>query len=572
MKKLILLLPILFLISCQNEKESHSSDPVNINIRLTEDPYQISPYFSPTQISREIYQYIYLQVADYHPETMEVIPVLIENIPIGYETTYQDEVVVAYDIKIRPEAIWSDGKPILARDYILALNMINHPSSKARAWKPYFNFLKGAELDQEDDKTCTVFYDKDYMLSLESCLNVIPLPHHIYDPNLSIVNLDLKLIKVDGYEPDTVENKIIENINASDKEKLNLVQSGPYILSSFQDDQYYILDKIPNYWGERISDIPALQSEVNKMTFKIVPDELGALTLAKEGKIDIMSFASGQSFLDLKNDEVFSKEWSFHIPQLMRYYYVSINNQHPILSDPQVRNALSRLVDVDDMIETLEKGLGKRLIGPILPSKSYYNDDLPPIAYDVEEANRILDASGWRKKNGDGIRVKQIEGKELPLKLELIQTGSELGKNVALLIQESCTKAGIQIELITKKSSLMRKENLTNFNYDLILLVAGLDSGSYDPYRRWHSDNIANNKGNFVGYSNPVVDKEISELRLQRNPAERVQNYLNIQQEIYKDQPIIFLYSPLDKIIINKKFKAITTPKRPGYMANTFQS
>ncbi len=571
MKKLLLLLPFLFIISCQNEKETHSTEPVNISIRLKGDPYQVNPYFSPTSLGREIFQYIYLQVADYHPETMEVVPVLIETIPVGYETTYQNEIVVAYDIKIRPEATWSDGKPILAKDYILALNMINHPSSKARAWKPYFNFLKGAALNK-DNKKCTVFYDKDYMLSLESCLNVIPLPHHIYDPELDIVNLDLKRIKAEGYEPDTIENKIIEKINASDKEKLNLVQSGPYKLSSFQDDQYYILDRIPDYWGETINDIPALRSEVDKMTFKIVPDELGALTLAKEGKIDIMSFASGQSFIELKDDAAFSEEWSFHIPQLMRYYYVAINNQHPILSDPQVRNALSRLIDVDDMIETLEKGLGKRLIGPILPSKSYYNDDLPPIPYDVDEANKILDEAGWSKKDGDGIRVKQLEGKTLPLKLELIQTGSELGKNVALLIQESCAKAGIQVDLITKKSSLMRKENLTNFNYDLILLIAGLDSGSYDPYRRWHSDNIADNKGNFVGYSNPIVDKEISELRLKRNSSDRIQNYLKMQEEIYKDQPIIFLYSPLDKIIINKKFKAITTPKRPGYMANTFQS
>lgn len=571
MKKFLLLLPLLFIISCQNEKASQS-EPVNVNIRLTGDPHQVNPYFSPTALGREIFQYIYLQVADYHPETMEVVPILIENIPEGYETNYKNEEVVAYDINIRKEATWSDGKPILAQDYILALNMINHPSSLARAWKPYFNFLKGVELNSQDNKKCTVFYDKDYMLSLESCLNVIPLPHHIYDPGQKIIDLDIRTIKSDGYESDTLENAIIEKINASDKVKLGLVQSGPYKLTSYQDEQYYILEKIPDYWGAKINNIPALQSEPDKLTFHIVPDELGALTLAKEGKIDVMSFASGQSFIDLQDDDAFTKDWSFHIPQLMRYYYVSINNKHPILSDRLVRNAISHIIDIDDIIQTLEKGLGKRLIGPILPSKSSYNNKLQPIAFDVEKANKLLDKAGWTTKNDEGIRVKKIEGKELPLKLELIQTGSNLGKNVALLIQESCSKAGIQIDLITKKSSLMRKENLVNFNYDLILLVAGLDSGAYDPYRRWHSDNIVDNKGNFVGYSNPIVDEEISELRLKRDADDRIQNYLKIQEEIYKDQPIIFLYSPLDKIIINKKFKAITTPKRPGYMANTFES
>ena len=571
MRKIIIFFCCCAFFACKQDTGT-SSELTDINIRLAKDPVQVNPYFSPTSAGREIFQYIFLQVADIHPETLELCPVLLTQIPKGYETEYKGEEVIAYDLNFRKEATWSDGQPITAQDYLLALNMVIHPESKALAWKPYFNFIKGAKEYGDNEKMLTVYYDKDYMLSLESCLNIIPLPAHIYDPNRVIAKLDLSQLKEASYKSDSLHSKIINTLNQTDKEKTGVVQSGPYKLKSYQDDQYYILEKVDNYWGSQLTDIPMLETRINTITFKVVPDEVSALTMAKDGQLDVMNLSDGKSFLELRDDPDLSQKWAFHTPQLMRYYYVAMNNKHVLLKDPKIRNALSRLVDIDDMIESLEGGLGKRLIGPFHPSKTYYNDNLKPIGFNVDAANSILDKAGWTSRNEEGIRQKNMDGEVQPLSLDLIQTGSSLGKNVSLLIQESFAKAGIKINIVTKKSALMRKENLSNFNYDLILLVAGLDTAADDPYRRWHSDNTLDNKGNYIGYSSATVDKEIESLRLQKSAAAREPYYLKIQEEIYKDQPIIFLYSPLNKIIINKKFKAVTTSKRPGYLANTMSS
>jgi len=39
---------------------------------------------------------------------------------------------------------------------------------------------------------------------------------------------------------------------------------------------------------------------------------------------------------------------------------------------------------------------------------------------------------------------------------------------------------------------------------------------------------------------------------------------------MYEDQPVIWLYCPRQKIIVDADLDAKQTSKRPGYLANTF--
>jgi len=158
-----------------------------------------------------------------------------------------------------------------------------------------------------------------------------------------------------------------------------------------------------------------------------------------------------------------------------------------------------------------------------------------------------------------------------PLDLDILITGSALSKNISLLLQEAGAKIGVKINLVSKNWSLIKKENLENFNFDLAMLVIITDEAPDDPYGRWHSDNMVVGKMNLVGYHNPEVDALIETLRKTIDPKARKEIYFDIQKRMHDDQPVIFLYCPLNKTIINNKFNAVTTAKRPGYMANTFK-
>ncbi len=569
MRTLVLLLSLSILFSC-NEGTTTNQD-FELNVRIEKDPGQINPFYATTSIGREIYQYIFVPLADFHPESLELFPVLIEEIPEAYDTVVGEESYIAYDIKFREEAKWSDGADLTNRDYLFTIQMIKHPDSKITAWKPYFEFLKAVELDADDENSFTVFFDPDYMLSKEVALTGFLMPSHIYDSE-SLLFAKGNAIIADGYEnSDTMETQLVESVNATVNDKLDVVQLGPYYLSDFQTDEYVILKKREDYWATDIEDNPYLIQGPSSMIFRIVPDEVSATNMAKEGRLDFLSLRSADRFLELKDDSVFSANWNFHTPQIMRYYYLAMNNTAPYLSDVKVRQALTHLTDVDDFINNIEGGLGTRTIGHFNPSKPYYNNNLAPRAYDIEKATSLLNEAGWSDSDGNGILDRTIKGNQEELTLELLITGSELSRKIALLFQESCIKAGVKVEIATKKTSLMRKENIGIYNYDMAALAATQDAAPDDPYSRWHSDNAKPGTRNETAYNNERADVLIENIRNTRSSDERKAHYMEFQEILYDDCPVIFLYCPNMKILTSSRLKASTSSKRPGYLANTFE-
>jgi len=63
----------------------------------------------------------------------------------------------------------------------------------------------------------------------------------------------------------------------------------------------------------------------------------------------------------------------------------------------------------------------------------------------------------------------------------------------------------------------------------------------------------------------------IEKIRTTQNREIRYQAYKDLQAVFVEEQPVIFLYCPLQKFIVNNRLDAITTAKRPGFMANTFK-
>jgi len=569
MKYTLFLFLSVFMVSCNQEKgNAESEESFNCNLRISKDPGRINPFFAPTSAGREIFQYIFLPLADFHPDDLELEPILITKIPeTKYEIDDDGNKLVAYDIEFRKDAQWSDGKTITNRDYLFTVQAIKHPLSKALAWKSYFDFIVDVKLDSTNNKKLTVYMDGDYMLSKETALTTCIMPAHVFDPENKMKNLSVKLL-LDDYEPvDTTINNLIENINNSMNDKTNVVQIGPYKLIDYQTDLYVVLEKVKDYWGAEYKDNPYLQAYPEQLIFNVVPDEVTAITMAKESKLDFVSMRQSNTFLELKEDTAFNKNWSFHVPQIMMFYYIAINNKSKVLSDKTVRKALAYLADVDDYIENIDGGLGVRTSGYFHPTKSYYNESLPLIEYNPEKAKELLNDAGWRDTNGNGILDKG--GKEL--ELDILITGSQLSKNIALLFQESAKAAGIKVGITAKKSSVMRKENLYVFNYDLAALAISNDAAPDDPFNRWHSENAVPGGKNTIGYSNPKSDKLIEQIRLTNDVDKRKDLFLELQEIMYEDQPAIYLYCPLQKIIINNKFDATTTAKRPGYKANTFK-
>ncbi len=78
-----------------------------------------------------------------------------------------------------------------------------------------------------------------------------------------------------------------------------------------------------------------------------------------------------------------------------------------LIRNKDVRIALSLGIDREEIIDIVYQGVGEPWqIGP-LPQHVLYNEQLGRqyTDYDPKRANELLDAAGYDKKNGDGIRL-----------------------------------------------------------------------------------------------------------------------------------------------------------------------
>ncbi|HEB62247.1 MAG TPA: hypothetical protein ENI82_03750 [Bacteroidetes bacterium] len=578
----ILIIAIIVLIAYNlipgsKNKSAVQSNVFSVRIGLLREPRALCPVKRNGNIERQVNQYTFIQAADYNPFTLQNTPVFIENIPKEisidsgkYANTFR------YDLTFRKEAKWDDGSEITGFDQLFFIKMILNPMVEIHpAVRNLYKKVKGIEIDKENPKKISIYTDKNYMLSRELVTNMEIFPEYFYDPGKIMRKINFETFldeKKLSAVLDTLpgSKKFAEKINSAYFMREHISGQGPYYLADWEANSFIRLKRKDNYWGEKFTGIPYLQNNPKEIIFKIIADKTTSLTELKNGNIDVLQSVPGNDFKKMKNDSVYSNKFDFHNPLSMQFYYVIINNRNPVLKDKNIRKALAYLTDVDFLIKTFGTGGEKRLTSPVHPSKPYYYKKLKPVKFDIVKAKELLNKSGWKDTDNNGILDKIVNGKRTELNLTFVAKGNGLGKNIGLLMQENAKKAGISIEVISKSSKEFRNI-LKKREFDLVPSVISEDLADVDPYWDWHSDNIGPGGSNISGFSDDKCDSIIREIRNTRDIELRRNFYKILQILIYEKQPVIFLYVPTNNIIINKKFKAKTSIKRPGYFANTFE-
>jgi len=134
----------------------------------------------------------------------------------------------------------------------------------------------------------------------------------------------------------------------------------------------------------------------------------------------------------------------------------SAKTMHPVLTDPAVRQALNLLVDRGSVQEQIYGRTGIATAN-FLNAPSKFVSKATKWEFNVDKANQILEAAGW-KKGADGIRAK--DGKKLKF---LYQTSinAPRQKNQAI-VKQAAAKAGVELELKSVTASVFFSSDVAN--------------------------------------------------------------------------------------------------------------
>jgi len=563
----LFLIPIIFLTSCRNEVPT-STDTVNIAI--DESPETLFPLLAKSTIAGQISSKIYLPMADFNPATLELEPVLLEDIP----QPVVDSTGETYTFRLDNKASWSDGRPVTANDVLFTLKLIANPFKNFGSVRSTLANI--TELDAPDPtaKNFTVVFNGSYHLDIEAFTNLPLLPAHVLDPNNEMAKYSWDAL-IHYQDSLNTKKDSIALVNLANQvafledDFTRHVGTGPYQVTEWIPNQRLTLTRLNNYWGEKSAssniDLKAYPSQIN---YLILPEQSTALAALKDGQVNILPDVDEETIDMIKKDPILAKNFNIISSDVLQYYYIGMNNEGALLKDLAVRSALAHLVNVNQIIQSLMGGNAERVTSPVLHQKPYYVKDLQPVEYDPDKAASLLDEAGYQDRNNDGTRVKIIDGKPQKLSFSIMTTGKQLGKDVATLLKNEAQKVGIEIRIEVMDFPKML-ERIKSGKYDLANLVVKQFPGLDDPYIGWNSANAYGKGSNYSNVNDPEIDRITEAIRTTHSVNNRQQLYRDFQRRIVEIQPVIFLFSPKNNIVIKDGMTIVTSARRPGYFENT---
>jgi peptide/nickel transport system substrate-binding protein len=239
----------------------------------------------------------------------------------------------------------------------------------------------------------------------------------------------------------------------------------------------------------------------------------------------------------------------------------SIKKPHPFLTDPAVRQALNLLVDRASVQEQIY-GRSGRTSANFLNAPSRFFSKNTRWEFNIEKANQILEAGGW-KRGPDGIRAK--DGKKLKLVYQT-SINAPRQKNQQI-VKQAAAKAGIEIEIKSVVASVYFSSDPANpdtyrhFYTDLQMYTTTM--GAPDPQtfmRQFLSSEIASKENKWQGRNIPrwrnqeydkLFDASLSEL----DPVKRAAQFIRMNDLVIENVVVIPVLWRLTQSAISLKLK-----------------
>jgi peptide/nickel transport system substrate-binding protein len=453
-----------------------------------------------------VLRYLYDPMIDYDVNG-NLVPVLAAELP----TVSPDHLRIT--LKLRPDAHWSDGVPITAKDVKFTLDKVRDPKIPAINKSPYYEKLD--HLEVVDDHTVTFVWKEAFAPAIYAITQLWPIPEHIYGQGDFLTN------------------------PANRKP----VGSGPFKLDEWVSSQYISLVRDPNYWGEK--------AHLDRVIFKVVEDDAVALNMLKAGELDEMRATQGQweKQMDDPDFKEHFRKVDYYFPG---YNFVAWNCRSAWFSDKRVRKAMTLLFDRESVNTKIYSGYARLVSGPFYINSWAYDKTVKPLPFDPAAARQLLAAAGWKDTDHDGILDKN--GKKFEFEMNVI-AGSNPAAQFSQLLQEECGKAGIRINIRSLEgSSFFDRVDKGDFDAAMLGWRLDFDPDCFDTF----DSSMTPPKGlNHNWYSNPQVDSLLVLGRKEFDQNKRAAIYHKVHQLIAEDQPYTFVNAVPDKRPIARKIQGI---------------
>ena len=316
---------------------------------------------------------------------------------------------------------------------------------------------------------------------------------------------------------------------AGDEITLHPIGSGPFRFVSAETDREVILERNPEYWGDKAS--------LSRVRFAVVPDSTTRALELRKGSGDVaINSLTPDTIQTLAREPNLLVERS----EGTRLAYLGFNVRDPILKDARVRQAIAYALDRRPMIDYLWAGEAKPARS-VLPTQSWaYNGDVPAYDHDPTRANELLDAAGYPRVNGTRFHITMKTSTDENTRLMVAVMQQQL-REVGIALDIRSFEFATFFSDVTHGAFQMYGLRWIGGNEDPDIFEYAFDSAKFPP-----------NGANRSYYSNPKVDGLVEKARREIDPNVRKALYAEVQRIVSNDLPYINLWY-LDNVVVHTR-------------------
>ena len=435
----------------------------------------------------------------------EPIPGMAES----YETSADG---LVWTFHIRPKAVWSDGVPVTAGDFVFALRRINDPKTGAQ-YASLTHILKNAAAVSAgamppdavgaraiDDKTLelTLEHPAPYLPHLLAHYTMFPLPQHVVEGN-----------------DDWVKPGVY-------------VSNGPYTLAEYRPNDFVRLVKNPRFFD-------AAHVAIDEVRFFGQDDQLAGLKRFRAGEFDTVSGVPGQMIAGLRK----SDPESLRIAPMYSTSYLIFNLTRDTWKDARIRTALSLAIDRDTIVKRIMGG-GEIAAGALVPpgipnyphtARLIYAD--LPLGERQAMARKLLAEAGYGPGN--------------PLTFAFIHNQVTDTRRVAVALQSMWKAIGVEMTPQAMEGKAVTSQ-LRAYQFDVAWAAWVADYPDATNYLYLAETRAG--EMNRSRYSNPAFDALVLEAEAQPDIAARGDMLARAEQIMLDDAPLVPVYHSVSRSLV----------------------
>lgn len=300
---------------------------------------------------------------------------------------------------------------------------------------------------------------------------------------------------------------------------------------------------------------------IKNLSLHFYPNEDSLITALENGEVNQIS-----SITPLNADILKERNYEIASSVLPRVFGLFFNqNQNQLFTDKVVTRAIDRAIDKNRIIREVLFGYGVAIDEPIPPNmiayREYREENLSREEI-LESVQNSLIKDGWTKGEDDFLQKTTTDKNKrktvTPLQFSISTGNSPELVKTAELIKQDLTAIGMKVDIKTFEIGNLNQSVIRPRKYDALLFGQIINHESYLS-AFWHSSQRKDPGFNVAMYTNAKVDKILEDAFVTVNEEERTKKYIQFEDEIKKDMPAVFLYSPNYIYTVPANLKGSTT-------------